>query len=118
MPDAPVADASLVDARNVDAAVDCTPGIVFSTGGGSISFINADGSGLRTLTSQGTNKLPKWSPDGRSILFISDRDGNDDVWVMNPDGVGATNLTNSAIDEQRAVWSPDGSRVAFVRGLS
>lgn len=38
-----------------------------------------------------------------------------DIWVMNPDGTGAVNLTDtSGIDEFSPVWSPDGSRIAFI----
>ncbi len=38
-----------------------------------------------------------------------------DIWVMNPDGTGAVNLTNTSdVDEFSPVWSPDGSRIAFI----
>lgn len=47
------------------------------------------------------------------IAFASTRDGNDEIYVMNPDGTGQMNLTNHAADDFRAAWSPDGSRIAF-----
>jgi dipeptidyl aminopeptidase/acylaminoacyl peptidase len=38
-----------------------------------------------------------------------------DIWVMNPDGTGAVNLTDTSdVDEFSPVWSPDGSRIAFI----
>lgn len=47
------------------------------------------------------------------IVFVSDRDGNNEVYVMGVDGSGQTRLTvNSAADEDPAV-SPDGSQIAF-----
>ena len=49
--------------------------------------MNADGSGQRRLTKRGA--LPGWSPDGRKIGFVSERDGNGEIYVVNVDGSGA-----------------------------
>jgi Tol biopolymer transport system component len=44
-----------------------------------------------------------WSPDGTKIVFLSDRDGNYEIYTMNADGSGQTRVTNNpAID-----FSPD-----------
>ena len=53
------------------------------------------------------------SPEGK-IAFVSSRDGNSDIYVVNADGSGQTNLTNNPADDDRPVWLADGSRVAFV----
>ncbi|MFQ5879392.1 MAG: TolB family protein, partial [Dehalococcoidia bacterium] len=55
---------------------------------------------------------PQWSPGGR-IAFHSNRDGNWEIYVMNPDGSNQTRLTNSAVTEAFASWSPAGTRIAF-----
>lgn len=47
------------------------------------------------------------------IVFQSDRSGNRDIFVMNADGSGQTNLTNHPADDVNAAWSPDGSKIAF-----
>jgi Tol biopolymer transport system component len=48
------------------------------------------------------------------IAFSSDRDGNDEVYTMGPEGTGVTRLTNFiASDDLDAAWSPDGQRIAF-----
>src|SRR3990172_8944581 len=50
---------------------------------------------------------------GGVIAFESDRTGDGDIWVMNPDGSGQTNLTNNPDDDIVASWSPDGRQIAF-----
>ncbi|MDO8735906.1 MAG: hypothetical protein Q7K29_02335, partial [Thermoleophilia bacterium] len=50
------------------------------------------------------------------IAFCSNRDGNHEIYVMNSDGTGQTNLTNSTeFSEVDPVWSPDGNKIALTR---
>lgn len=49
-----------------------------------------------------------------NITFDSDRDGNQEVYVMAPDGSGQVNLTNNPGNDFDPVWSPDGTHIAFV----
>ena len=53
------------------------------------------------------------SPDGTRFLFLSDRDGWDHLYVMNPDGGGPVQITRGAHEAWRPSWSPDGSQIAF-----
>ena len=67
--------------------------------------MNADGSGEQRLTQGGSQ--PSWSPDGRDIAFVSNRDGNSDIHVMNADGSGRRNLTRAADRrDTQPLWSP------------
>ncbi len=50
--------------------------------------------------------------EGR-IAFYSNRDGNDEIYAMNPDGSGLVNLTRDPARDLEPVWSPDGSKIAF-----
>ena len=79
--------------------------------------MDADGSGPRNLTQNPAKDVrPAWSPDGRRIAFVSRRDGNSEVYVMNADGSGKRNLTRDRASDDFPTWSPDGRRIAFLRG--
>lgn len=86
-----------------------------------IWVMNADGTGQRNLTQTPGNCSPltaqefhpKWSPNGAKISFETYRTGNLEIFTMNPDGSGATNLTNSSGADYMADWSPDGTRIVF-----
>src|SRR5689334_16678526 len=47
------------------------------------------------------------------IAFDTDRDGNSEIYVMNPDGSGPTNLTNNTAFDGWPAWSPDGTKIVF-----
>jgi Tol biopolymer transport system component len=48
------------------------------------------------------------------IAFVSDRHGNQEIYVMNADGSGLTRLTDNPAEDNSPVWSPDGKYIAFV----
>ena len=54
------------------------------------------------------------APTTPKILFTSTRDGNRDVYIMDPDGSEQVNLTQHRADDQQAVWSPTGEQILFV----
>ena len=56
--------------------------------------------------------LPAPAAAGR-IAFVSDRDGNREIYVMNADGSDQTRLTHSAADDGSPCFSPDGRKIAF-----
>jgi tricorn protease len=58
---------------------------------------------------------PKWSPDGKSIAFISDRSGTDEIWIMPQDGSGEAQKITSGGDtyKYQLRWSPDGKKILW-----
>jgi Tol biopolymer transport system component len=86
-----------------------------------ILVANADGSGETTLTGDEACELwPAWSPDGTRLAFVSDREGEQEIFLINADGTGLRQLTQGAglVGGERALlsrpaFSPDGSRLVF-----
>jgi PKD repeat protein len=73
----------------------------------------ADGT-FTYLDNGGTSHSPAWSPDGARIAFVSDRDGQPELYLMNAtDGSNVTRVTNSVGFSGNPDWFPDGSRLAF-----
>ena len=52
-------------------------------------------------------------PDGSKIAFLSERDGNSEIYVMDVDGTDAVRLTTSPAPDVSPAWSPDGNSIAF-----
>jgi Tol biopolymer transport system component len=95
------------------------------TGNSTIYVMNADGSDRHRLARGGSTKLNAvgqrvggddgyaWSPNGRRLAFISDRNGSFEIYVVNADGSEQRSLGRGGGPS----WSPDGRKIAFVRSV-
>src|SRR5215831_16765488 len=82
-----------------------------------IWVVPADGSGAPKLLVGGekSENSPRWAPDGKSIAFLSNRDGEMQVYVAAADGSNVRQVTKMAAGAQPPlVFSPDSSTLAFV----
>ena len=73
------------------------------------------GGSIRRLTNHtADDRAPAWSPDGRYVIFTSNRDDNDQIYVMEADGSDPRRLTRHEAYDAEPAWSPDGRRIAFM----
>jgi TolB protein len=74
-----------------------------------IFIVRRDGSALRQLTDDAYhNTGPDWSPDGRRVVFQSEREEGSDLFVVDTAGSHARRLTDRPGPDSSADWSPDG----------
>lgn len=86
----------------------------------SLWLVPTDKGEPRQFTSPGAGKKdknPRWSPDGKRILFESNRSGDYQIWTIALDGGEAHKLTDIASEANNALWSPDGKTIAFVSAV-
>lgn len=78
-------------------------------------YVLGPGGEQRLTSNPAIDRQPSYSPDGSRIAFTSDRDGNNEIYVMNADGSNQTRLTNNPAPDSAPVFSPDGRKIAFER---
>jgi len=80
-----------------------------------LSSIGENDARSQVTASKGRNGAAELSPDGRRIVFISDRSGSDEIYTCNADGSNLLRLTNFGDANAPGVprWSPDGQKILF-----
>ena len=75
--------------------------------------VDAGGDPSRLTFRRRADSHPRYSPDGRHILFTSNSDGNSEIYLMRSDGSGVVRLTRNEAVDASPVWNPDGRRITF-----
>jgi len=79
-----------------------------------VHAINLDGTGSAVLLRNALFESdPKWSPDGKRMVFTSRSAGNRDIFILGVNSDQPLQLTNHVADDLEPTWSPDGALIAF-----
>jgi TolB protein len=82
------------------------------SGNWDLYLMSASGGDLLQLTTNpGVDAGPRWSPDGREVVFYSTRSGHREVWIMPIDGGPARQLTRGEAESRYPAWSPTGGEI-------
>jgi dipeptidyl aminopeptidase/acylaminoacyl peptidase len=90
-----------------------TPDMEANRGVSNIWLVSTSGGDAIQLTQSGKDSAPSWSPDGKTLAFLSGRDGTSQVYVISMEGGEAKKLTALSTGADLFKWSPDGKCIAF-----
>ena len=92
-----------------------TPSLTENRGIARVWLLNVASGETRQLTQgPGSDRSPRWSPDGRTLAFISSRQGGPQIWLLSPAGGEARKLTTIADGVGEIYWNPDGNSLIAV----
>ncbi|MGH9666277.1 MAG: TolB family protein, partial [Bryobacteraceae bacterium] len=96
--------------QTVDTAADIKPEQIYvmPLAGGAPLQITHDGA---------RNERPRWTPDSLHIVYTSDRSGRSEIWMMDPNGGNAKQITNISTEAGGELVSPDGKRILFLSSV-
>lgn len=94
-----------------------TPDMEANRGVSNIWIVRTSGGDPVQVTQGGHDNSPAWSPDGKTIAFLSSRDGTSQVYLLSMEGGEAKKLTQLSTGADLFHWSPDGKTIAFTSSV-
>ena len=83
------------------------------SGNADVAVLDPCGSVHTIIGGAAAELKPVWSPDGHRVAFMSNRDGNFEIYVANADGSDVHRLTDDPANDFNPAWSPDGRQIAW-----
>src|SRR6266852_5044117 len=94
-----------------------TPDMETNRGVSNIWVVATTGGAAMQLTQSGHDSSPVWSPDGKTLAFLSSRSGDSQVYLLSMEGGEAHALTKVSTGADIVKWSPDGKTIAFTSSV-
>jgi dipeptidyl aminopeptidase/acylaminoacyl peptidase len=112
-----VGDAKISPDGQWVAYVVSTPDLDANRSVSNIWAVRTSGGDSVQLTSGGRDSSPAWSPDGKTLAFLSSRDGNSQVYLLPMDGGEAREITHLSTGADIVKYSPNGKDIAFTSSV-
>jgi dipeptidyl aminopeptidase/acylaminoacyl peptidase len=94
-----------------------TPDMEANRNVSNVWIIAANGGEATQVTQGGRDNSPAWSPDGKTLAFLSGRDGTSQVYLLSMEAGEAKKLTHASTGADLFHWSPDGQSIAFTSSV-
>src|SRR5215470_13489700 len=94
-----------------------TPDMDANRNASNIWVTSTAGDAARQLTQSGRDSAPAWSADGKTLAFLSSRDGSSQVYLLSMAGGEPKKLTTLSTGADLFQWSPDGKTIAFTSAV-
>jgi dipeptidyl aminopeptidase/acylaminoacyl peptidase len=99
------------------AFVVSTPDMEANRNASNVWIVSTAGGDAMQVTQSGHDSSPAWSPDGKTLAFISSRDGNSQVYLLSMEGGEGKKLTTLSTGADLFHWAPDGKSIAFTSAV-
>ena len=94
-----------------------TPDMEANRNASNVWIVSTVGGEAMQVTQSGHDSSPAWSPDGKTLAFVSSRDGNSQVYLLSMEGGEAKKLTTLSTGADLFQWSPEGKTIAFTSAV-
>ena len=94
-----------------------TPDMNANRNASNVWIVSTSGGTPMQLTQSGHDSAPEWSPDAKTLAFLSSREGNSQVYLLSMDGGEAHAVTHLSTGADLVKWSPDGKTIAFTSSV-
>src|SRR6202030_954595 len=94
-----------------------TPDVNANRNASNVWIVSTSGGTPIQLTQSGHDSAPEWSPDAKTLAFLSSREGNSQVYLLSMDGGEAHAVTHLSTGADLVKWSPDGKTIAFTSSV-